>query len=139
MIGWDEVTTFFRVVREMLSPTTDGFIAIYSLDGAFRMALTVAALAGLSEAVGESAVLFINRVRVRRFILSLLISAVIFVFTYLFLAVSISTVARFAYGSDASLRSVATLVGLSYAPRLFGFLAWRYWRPRLLPNAAAQD
>ncbi|MDY0045999.1 MAG: hypothetical protein RBS10_01145 [Thauera propionica] len=22
---------------------------------------------------------------------------------------------------------------------LFGFLAWRYWRPRLFPNAAAQD
>lgn len=124
MIGWDEVSTFFRVVREMLYPSNDGFIAIYSIDGAFRMALTVAALAGLSEAVGESAVLFINRVRVRRFILSLLISAVIFVFTYLFLAVSISTVARFAYGSDADLRPVATLVGLSYAPRLFGFLAF---------------
>lgn len=124
MIAWDQVVTFFHVVAEMLFPSTDDFIGIYSIGGAFRMALTVAALAGLSEAVGESAVLFINRVRARRFILSLVISAVIFVFTYLFLAVSINTVARFAFGSDASLRSIATVVGLAYAPRLFGFLAF---------------
>lgn len=124
MIAWEQVATFFQVVREMLLPSTEDFIAIYRVDGAFRMALTVAALAGLSEAVGESAVLFINRVRFRRFLLSLIISAGIFVVTYLFLAVSINTVARFVYGSDTDLRAVATVVGLSYAPRLFGFLAF---------------
>ena len=46
----------------MLNPSTNDFIAIFRLEGALEMALTVAALAGLSEAAGESAVLFINRV-----------------------------------------------------------------------------
>lgn len=120
----EQIATFFRVVREMLSPSTASFIAIFRLEGAFEMALTVAALAGLSEAVGESVVLFVNRVRFRRFVFSLLISAVIFVFTYLFFALSINFVARYAFDSEVELRAVAIVVGLSYAPRLFGFLAF---------------
>lgn len=115
---------FFQVVREMLNPSTDDFIAIFRLEGALEMALTVAALAGLSEASGESVVLFINRVRFRRFVLSLFISAAIFVVTYLFFAVTISAVARFAFGSEVNLRAVAIVVGLCYAPRLFGFLTF---------------
>lgn len=120
----EQAGTFFRVVGEMLNPSSEDFIAIFRLDGAFEMALTVAALAGLSEALGESAVLFVNRVRARRFVLSLVISAVVFVITYLFLAISINTVARFAFDSEVEWRAVATLVGLSYAPRLLGFLAF---------------
>lgn len=108
----------------MLNPSTNDFIAIFRLEGALEMALTVAALAGLSESAGESAVLFINRVRLRRFVLSLFISAAIFVITYLFFAVSINAVARFAFSSDVRLQAVAIVVGLSYAPRLFGFLTF---------------
>jgi hypothetical protein len=124
MSAFEKVQAFFSVVGEMLSPSTASFIAIFRLDGALEMALTVAALSGLSEAVGESVVLFVNRVRLRRFVFSLLISAVLYVFTYLFFAVSISFVARYAFGSDVDVRTVAILVGLSYAPRLFGFLAF---------------
>lgn len=108
----------------MLAPTRAGLATILAQDGAFRMALTVAALAGLSEAVGESAVLFLNRVRFKRFVLSLVISAVIFVFTYLFFALSIRAVARFGFGSDVELLTIATVVGLSFAPRLYGFLVF---------------
>lgn len=124
MITWEQVSTFVRVVVAMFNPSAEDFAAHYAVPGSFEMALTVAALAGLSETVGESAVLFINRVRVRRFLLSLVISAAIFVVTYLFLTVSIATVARVAFDSAVDLRAVATLVGLSYAPRLFGFLAF---------------
>lgn len=124
MIDWGQVVTFFQVVGEMLNPSTDDFIAIFGFDGALEMALTVAAMAGLSEAMGESVLLFINRVRVRRFVLSLLISAVIFVVTYLFFAISINVVARLAFGSHVDFRAVAIVVGLSYAPRLFGFLTF---------------
>src|SRR5690606_12344408 len=124
MIAWEQVLTFFQVVGEMLNPSTGDFIAIFRLEGALRMALSVAALAGLSEALGHIVVLFINRVRFRRFVHSLVISAVIFVFTYLFFALSIYAVARFAFDNDASLRAIAVVVGLSYAPRLFGFLSF---------------
>jgi len=122
--GWEQVITFFRVAGEMLAPSTDDFIAIFGLEGSLEMALTVAALAGLSEAIGESAVLFINRVRFRRFLLSLFISAIIFVFTYLFFAVSINAIARLAFDSGVPFRAIAIVVGLSYAPRLLGFLVF---------------
>lgn len=124
MIGWEQVAAFLEVAREMLSPSRAGLAAILTQDGAFQMALTVAALAGLSEAAGESAVLFLNRVRFRRFALSLVISAVIFVFTYLFFALTIRLVARFAFGSEVDVLTVATVVGLSFAPRLYGFLVF---------------
>lgn len=120
----DQVVEFFRVVGEMLSPSTDDFIAIFTIDGALEMALTVVAMAGLAEAVGESVVLFLNRVRFRRFVLSLVISAGIFVVTYLFFAISITAIARYAFGSDVQVRTIAIVVGLSYAPRLLGFLVF---------------
>lgn len=124
MSAWEQALKFFRVVWEMLHPSTEDFIAIFLLEGAREMALTVAALAGLSEAIGHSVVLFINRVRFRRFMLSLVISAVIFVFTYVFFALSIYAVVRFGFGSDVDVRAIAIVVGLSYAPRLFGFLTF---------------
>ncbi|HLU82666.1 MAG TPA: hypothetical protein VKZ43_04640, partial [Trueperaceae bacterium] len=121
---WEQVVTFFRVVGEMLNPSTADFIAIFRLEGALEMALTMAALAGLSEAVGHSVVLFINRVRFRRFMLSLLISAAVFVVTYLFFALSIYAVVRLGFANEADFRAIAIVVGLSYAPRLLGFVSF---------------
>jgi len=89
-----------------------------------RLTLILVLLVGLSEAVGESVVLFLNRVKPRRFILSLVISAVLFAFTYGFWVLSIYLVTRFAFDSDATVVTIARIVAISYAPRLFGFLAF---------------
>lgn len=112
------------VVNRVLLLSTENLGEILQLPDIAGTAIGLVALAGLSEAVGESVVLFANRIKRSRFLLSLLISALIFVFAYLFQAASIFVVARYGFGSDASLPVVATIVGLSYAPRLFGLLGF---------------
>lgn len=116
--------TNLDVVNQVLALSTEGLASILQRPGIGRTALLIVALAGISEAVGESVVLFANRIRRVRFGLSLLISALLFVFTYLFQAASIYIVARFAFGADASLGTVAVIVGLAYAPRMFGLLGF---------------
>ena len=88
------------------------------------VAFWVVLLAGVSSAIGQSAVLFINRIRPGRFVGSLLVSAVIYIFTYLFWTVSILLIARYVFGSVAAWGTVARAVGLGYAPQLFSFLAF---------------
>lgn len=85
------------------------------------IALLVVALAGLSEGVGQSIVLFINRITPRRFVLSLLLSAATHSVGYLFWAASIWLVGMRLFGRSEEFAVVARSVGLAYAPQLFGF------------------
>lgn len=98
--------------------------AVVTTPGAGRLAATVLVLAGLSEAVGESVVLFVNRVTPKHFVRSLVISAVIFAITYLFLAASIWAVARLFFVPGVQFSQITTVVALAQAPRLFGFLVF---------------
>ncbi|HZJ08352.1 MAG TPA: hypothetical protein VFD39_01530 [Trueperaceae bacterium] len=126
------LTHFADVVNQVLALYTEGLPRILRLPAIGGTALLIVILAGVSEAVGESVVLFANRVGRVRFLLSLLISALLFVFTFLFQAASIYAVARFGFDSEVSLATVTTVVGLSYAPRLFGLLAFLpYFGPGL--------
>lgn len=114
----------FGLVRDtlLLRPGTAELLRLGG--GALRLAFTVLLVGGLSESVGESVVLFVNRVSPRRFAISLLISAIIFVATYFFFALSVFLVARYALNSAASFPYVAAIVALGQAPRLFGFLVF---------------
>ena len=84
------------------------------------IALLVVALAGLSEGVGQSIVLFLNRITPRRFLLSLLLSAATHAVGYLFWAATIWLGMRL-FGRGEAFVVVARAVGLAYAPQLFGF------------------
>lgn len=64
----------------------------------FQYAVWIVVLAGLSEAVAQSAVLFINQVKPHRFAASLLMSAVIFTLGYFFYVFSIDLIATSLYG-----------------------------------------
>ena len=66
----------------------EAFRKIVSLPEGQTIALLVVLIAGLSLAVGQSVILFINRVKPARLIFSLLLNAVLFVFGFLFLVFS---------------------------------------------------
>lgn len=121
MLGLGAATELIRDVLLMASGFAE---TVVTMPGAGRLAVVVVVLAGLSEAVGESVVLFVNRVRPAHFIRSLFISAFIFAFTYLFLAASIWAVARLFFAPSAEFTRIATVVALAQAPRLFGFLVF---------------
>jgi len=99
--------------------------AVYRLLAGNRLglgiALLVVALAGLSEGLGQSIVLFINRITPRRFVLSLLLSAATHAVGYLFWAATIWLVGMRLFGRGEAFVVVARAVGLAYAPQLLGF------------------
>lgn len=119
-----ELQSFWELINQVLRLEMNvvDSLALHPAGG--RFAVAVVLLVGLSEAVGESVVLFINRVSPRRFLLSLLISAILFVFTYAFWTASIYLVAHYVFGAAAPVWLVARVVGFAYAPRLLGFLAF---------------
>lgn len=116
--------TFWNLLNGALELEPDVFRQAEALPTGLRTALLVVLLAGVSTALGQSAVLFINRIKVGRFAASLIVAAVIFAFTYLFWTTSTLLIARYVFHSTAPWRGVAIAVGLGYAPRVFGLLVF---------------
>lgn len=98
------------------------FSQIISLPHGALIALVIVLVAGIAEAIGQSIVLFVNRVRPFRFILSLLIAAVLFAFTFVFWTLSTWGIAYVLFRQEISLLTTIQVMGLSYAPQLFSFL-----------------
>lgn len=87
-----------------------------------RIVLGVVFLAGISMLIGQSVVLFLNRVRPRRFVLSLLANGVLFIMSGAVWALAIYLSGRWLFAESPSFGLVVRLVGLSFAPQVFGFL-----------------
>lgn len=98
------------------------FRQVITLPNGLTLALVVVSLAGLSLAVGQSIVLFINRVKPIRFIFSLLVNAILFLFEFLFLVFSTWLICQLPGSVNLSLPVLFTVLGLGYAPLLFSFL-----------------
>ncbi|MEJ5247590.1 MAG: hypothetical protein WHS90_07470 [Caldilinea sp.] len=88
--------------------------------GVYYAALIVL-LAGLSESLGQSVALLLNRVRPRRFVLALSITTVSNVFGYLLWSLTIWSVGILLTQKEQDFREVAVVVGLAYAPQIFAF------------------
>ena len=86
-----------------------------------EISLTVAALAGVSTLIGDSVVLFLNRVRGWRFVITLLLNALGFVLLYALQALVIAIVGPLAVGHSPGLAAVTRGVMLATAPMIFGF------------------
>lgn len=114
---------FFRVVWRSLTLEREVFLLVQSETWGLLAVVFVVFFAGLSESLGQSVVLFANRVKPRRFIASLALSASIFLFSYLFWTLSIWLVGTYVYGREVDFNVIAKAVGLGYAPYLLSFFA----------------
>ena len=86
------------------------------------LVLQIVTLAGFSDALGQSAVLFANRVTPLRFVISLVISVLVFVLSYLLWVLSLWLVADFVFDRHVALWLAGAAVGLSYIPLMLSFL-----------------
>lgn len=84
-------------------------------------------LAGASTLLGHSAVLFINRVRKSRFVISLITNGLVFVVSYIVWGLIVWLVGRILFGIDPPWGQFVRMVGLSTAPLVFGFLVLIPW------------
>jgi hypothetical protein len=84
-------------------------------------------LAGASTLLGQSAVLFINRVRRSRFVISLITNGIIFIISYVVWGIIVWLIGRILFSVDPPLGQFVRVVGLSTAPLVFGFLVLIPW------------
>jgi hypothetical protein len=113
--------TLWEAIRQALTLNDAIFVAVQGSRHGLWTALTVVALAGVSQALGQSLVLFINHVRPRRFILSVLFAAMSYVLGYVLWSVSVYVAGVYVFGAQTGWTAVMAAVGLSYAPQLFAF------------------
>jgi predicted Abi (CAAX) family protease len=99
----------------------DAFLQSLHLGHAYAAAFAIVLLAALSEALGQSIVLFANRVKPARFVLSIAINSLLFAFGYAFLLLSTYAVCAAPGAAHVSFEQLAIVFALSYAPMVFSF------------------
>lgn len=113
---------FWELVQAANVLNPEAFRAIETLPQGTRIAVSVLLLAGLSQAIAQSIVLFVNQVKPIRFVLSLGIAAILFLISTAFWVLSVWIASHTAYGADTSFWTVFRVLGLAYAPLLWSFL-----------------
>jgi hypothetical protein len=113
---WDVAVGVMRLDPEV-------FTSVVNTPGAGWVALAIAFVAGISDMVGQSVVLFANRVSPRRFGVSVVASALVLIISIFFYAFSIWLVVKFVFFLPGRFAIILILVALSYAPLVFSFAA----------------
>jgi hypothetical protein len=101
-----------------LNPQVAQFVDRYPRSG--WVVLTIAILGGAGLLLGQSVIMFVNRVRPGRFLLTLLLNGIVFTISLLIWALAIWAIGSLAFPTQPSLGLVTRLVGLSAAPYVFG-------------------
>jgi len=112
-----------ELVPHVLRLQPEAFRTLLAQPGhGLRGALLVVFLAGLSTAIGQSVMLFANRVSPRRFAASLVVQALLFVVTFLAWAGTVWATAALLLGGPPPFAAAAAAIGLAYAPQLLAVL-----------------
>ena len=112
---------FWGLVARSLTLNREAFEQIHTLPLGLEAALLVMFIAGFSLAIGQMITLFVNRVKPIRFLLSLLMMAVLYVFSNVFWVLSTGLMSHILFASSASFITVLRTLGLAYAPLIGGF------------------
>lgn len=84
-------------------------------------------LAGVSTLLGHSAVLFINRVRKSRFVISLIVNGFVYIVSYVVWGLVVWLAGRLLFQVDPPFTQFVRIMGLSTAPLVFGFFILIPW------------
>jgi hypothetical protein len=111
----------WQLIWGALTLNPDAFATLNEVPRAGLMALIVLALATLSETIGQSVVLFLNRVPPLRFIISLILSVVLTIASVFVWSVVTWGVARVLFDIQSLIIPFLVVVALGHAPLIFGF------------------
>lgn len=114
------LASMWVLIQGVLSLDPQAYSAALTQEGGGRLSLAVLFVAGVSITIGQSVVLFANRLPRRRFIVSLVLSSLLLLVGVLFWAASVWVLATYVFGAERSIRLVMIVVSLSYAPMLYG-------------------
>lgn len=110
----------FRVVADILSLDVDVLRALSSNQDGLFLGVMIVLAAGLSEALGQSVVLFANRVRPGRFAASLMLTALSYPVGLLLFTLSTIFLADQFLAQALPVRQVLLIALWSFTPHLFG-------------------
>jgi len=116
-----ELASFLETVRLALRLNPTIYTALPGTAQGLPYAIAIVLLAGISESLGQSVVLFLNRVRPRRFVLSLSITTLSNMAGYLIWTLTIWSVGNLLTANNQPWSVVAVVVGLAYAPQILAF------------------
>jgi hypothetical protein len=115
------ISNLLQVIGLALRFTPELAQAVLAYPRPGLLALGVALLAGISVLIGDSVVLFANRVRPARFAAGLALNAVLFALSLAVEGITIWLVARHLFGAHQPLELAVLIVFLGSAPLVFGF------------------
>ncbi len=113
MIHLLEMPSLWQTIEQAMRLNPAIFAEIQKFQGGLGIALLIVTLAGLSEALGQSVILFINRLAPRRFMLALMITAASHVVGYLVWTVTVWLVGVYVFGQQVSIIAIACVVSCS--------------------------
>ena len=108
-----------------LDPGVFEFVEAYPQSG--WVVMGIAFLAGVSTLLGHSAVLFINRVRKSRFIISLIVNGVVYIISYAVWGFVVWLAGYLLFAVNPPPGQFIRIMGLSTAPLVFGFFILIPW------------
>ena len=124
--GLDAVVAYldqlWHVIALALRANPEAFAIVRASPYSVGLLLGVGALAGASLLLGQSAVLFANRVTRGRFLLSLALNGVLNVVNLLIWGATVDLLAWLVYGVSIPLTTAAAIILLGSAPLVFAFL-----------------
>lgn len=116
-----DIPSLWQTIRQAMQLNEAIFAEIQRAPNGIMIALFVVILAGVSESLGQSIILFVNRVSPRRFIFSLVITAASHVVGYLLWTFTVWIVGYYIFDRFTPFWVMASVVGLAYAPQIFAF------------------
>jgi len=114
---------FFSLVGTALSLNRAELAVAATLPGAVGTALLIAFLAGVSLMLGQSVILFANRVSRKRFVVCLAVAGLVYVAGLVVWGVTIWLAARYIFRLDIPTGTIAFAVSVGQAPLLFSFFS----------------
>ena len=115
------ITSLWQTIQQAMRLNQQLFMEIQQAPGGLGIALIIVTLAGLSESLGQSVVLFVNRLPPGRFVLALMITAASHLGGYVVWTITVWLVGVYVFGQPVALHTVACVVGLAYAPQTLAF------------------
>jgi hypothetical protein len=117
----------FRVIHYALTLNPDLYNTVATNPRSSWLVLGVVFLGGASVLLGQSVVLFVNRVRRGRFLFSLALNGVMYIISYFVWGVTIAVVGHLLFDFNPGPWAIVRMVGLSTAPLIFGFFILIPW------------
>ena len=110
---------FWELLGWVLALKSEAFAQINTLPNGSKVAIIVVLVAGFSQTIAHSIILFLNRVKPVRFIFSLVTGAILYAFGYLFLVVSTWAVSYAPFTVEVPFGDLARTLAFGYAPLIF--------------------